>query len=189
MYQASGYYAFACVLSCVQLFGTPWTEHARILEWVSISSCRGSSWPRDQTQVSCVGRWVLHHWATCRALVNHGSFSKRLAWIYQQRNTPTSKNDSYTPQCGNHTKVQMSIKLCLSNLWPLRITLDPNVLWSHTSVVLSSFTCCIHQDRLGYAVARLSLDSKSLKPQWFISYPWMWPTWVNQGFCSSPPSA
>ena len=26
---------------------------ARILEWVAISSSRGSSWPRDRTQVSC----------------------------------------------------------------------------------------------------------------------------------------
>ena len=35
----------------------------RILEWVAISSCRGSSWPRDQTHVSCdscFGRWILY---------------------------------------------------------------------------------------------------------------------------------
>ena len=38
------------------------------LEWVAISSSRGSSWPRDWTGVSwvsCVGRWILHHRATC----------------------------------------------------------------------------------------------------------------------------
>ena len=37
---------------------------ARILKWVSISSFRGSSWPRDWTHlsyVSCIGRWVLYH--------------------------------------------------------------------------------------------------------------------------------
>ena len=36
----------------------------RILEWVVISSPRGSSWPRDQTHVSyifCSGRQVLYH--------------------------------------------------------------------------------------------------------------------------------
>ena len=27
---------------------------ARILEWVAMASSRGSSWPRDQTQVSCI---------------------------------------------------------------------------------------------------------------------------------------
>ena len=37
---------------------------ARILEWVAISSCKGSSWARDQTCcscISCTGRWVLYH--------------------------------------------------------------------------------------------------------------------------------
>ena len=33
---------------------------ARILEWVVISFSRGSSWPRDQTHTSCIGRWVLY---------------------------------------------------------------------------------------------------------------------------------
>ena len=37
---------------------------ARILEWVVISFSRGSSWPKDQTQVSCVGRQILYRWAT-----------------------------------------------------------------------------------------------------------------------------
>ena len=31
----------------------------RILEGVAISSSRGSSWPRDWTGISCVGRWIL----------------------------------------------------------------------------------------------------------------------------------
>ena len=38
---------------------------ARILEWVAISSSKGSSLPRDWTRVSCVsciGRWILYHW-------------------------------------------------------------------------------------------------------------------------------
>ena len=37
---------------------------ARILEWVAISSSRGSSRPRDGTHishVSCIGRQVLYH--------------------------------------------------------------------------------------------------------------------------------
>ena len=33
----------------------------RILEWVAISSSTGSSWPRDRTHVSCIGRRVLYH--------------------------------------------------------------------------------------------------------------------------------
>ena len=42
-------------------------SQARILEWVAISYSRGSSWPRDQTQVSCIGRRILYHWATGEA--------------------------------------------------------------------------------------------------------------------------
>ena len=43
-------------------------SQARILEWVAISFSRGSSWPRDQTRISCVSctdRWILYqlsHW-------------------------------------------------------------------------------------------------------------------------------
>ena len=43
---------------------------ARVLEWVAISSSRGSSQPRDGTQVSCdscIGRWILYHCATWKA--------------------------------------------------------------------------------------------------------------------------
>jgi len=66
---------FYCVwvltqFSHVQLFVTPWTVacqaplsmgilQARILEWVAMSSSRGSFQPRGQTQVSCIGRWIL----------------------------------------------------------------------------------------------------------------------------------
>ena len=35
---------------------------ARILEWVAIFFSRVSSWPRDQTCVSCKGG-ILYHWA------------------------------------------------------------------------------------------------------------------------------
>ena len=34
---------------------------ARILEWVAMSSSRGSSPHRDQTQVSCIARQILYH--------------------------------------------------------------------------------------------------------------------------------
>ena len=37
---------------------------ARILEWVAISFSRGSSWPRDQTWVSCTAGRCFTLWAT-----------------------------------------------------------------------------------------------------------------------------
>ena len=36
---------------------------ARILEWVAISSSTGSSQPRDQTRISCIGRQILYRWS------------------------------------------------------------------------------------------------------------------------------
>ena len=56
-----------CSLSHVLLFVTPQTVvppgssfhgtfQVKILEWVAISSSRRSSWPRDQTHISYIGR-------------------------------------------------------------------------------------------------------------------------------------
>ena len=52
---------------------------ARVLEWVAIAYSRGSSWPKDWTHVSCIGRRVLYHCATweaphnwiCKAQINY----------------------------------------------------------------------------------------------------------------------
>ena len=38
-------------------------SQARILEWVAICFSRGSSWPRDPSHVSWIGRQILYHWA------------------------------------------------------------------------------------------------------------------------------
>ena len=43
---------------------------ARILEWVALSFCRGTSQPRNQTHASCgsyIGRQILYLWATREA--------------------------------------------------------------------------------------------------------------------------
>ena len=36
----------------------------KILDWVAVSFSRGSSWPRDQTQVSCIAGGRFTVWAT-----------------------------------------------------------------------------------------------------------------------------
>ena len=55
-------------LSHVWLFVTPWTAvhgilQARILEWEDVSFSRGSSQPRDQTQVFCIAGGFFTIWA------------------------------------------------------------------------------------------------------------------------------
>ena len=45
-------------------------SQARIWEWVAISFSRESFPTRDQTWVSCTGKWILYHWATREAYAN-----------------------------------------------------------------------------------------------------------------------
>ena len=58
------------LLSHVQLFATPWTYRVhgilqpRILEWVAFPFSRGSSQPRDWTQVSSIVGRFFTSWAT-----------------------------------------------------------------------------------------------------------------------------
>ena len=65
-----------CPTLCCPMDGSPpgsfvhGTLQARILEWVAIFYSRGSSLPRDRTHVSCISciaRWILYQWATCKA--------------------------------------------------------------------------------------------------------------------------
>ena len=59
--------------SCDPIDGSPlsFSVHgifqARILEWVAISSSRGSFRPRNWIYVFCIDRWILYHWVTWEA--------------------------------------------------------------------------------------------------------------------------
>ena len=67
-----------CAQSCLTLWDpTDWSPpgssvhgvlQARILEWVTMPSSRGSSWPRGRTWVSCTGGRFFTTWATREAL-------------------------------------------------------------------------------------------------------------------------
>ena len=67
--------SIACMLRHVGFSATPWSSRPGFsvhgisqVEWVAISSSRGSSPPKDGTYVSCTGRWILDHRVTCEAL-------------------------------------------------------------------------------------------------------------------------
>ena len=50
----------------------PWDFPGKNTGVVAISCSRGSSWPRDWIHVSCIsciGRWILYHWATREACI------------------------------------------------------------------------------------------------------------------------
>ena len=58
---------------------------ARILEWVAMPSCRGSSWPRNRTHISHTGRRILYHCATWEApILSHvlSMCSENRAYIF-----------------------------------------------------------------------------------------------------------
>ena len=72
------FHCFSISLSCVQLLATPWTIarqaplsmgilQARILEWIAMPSCKGSSQHRDRTQVSRIAGRFFTVWATKEA--------------------------------------------------------------------------------------------------------------------------
>ena len=48
-----------------------WILQARILEWVAVHFSRGSSQPRDRTQVSCISGGLFTSWATREAWEYH----------------------------------------------------------------------------------------------------------------------
>ena len=48
---------------------SPWILQARILEWIAVPFSRGSSQPRDGTQVSCITGRFFTSWATWEALL------------------------------------------------------------------------------------------------------------------------
>ena len=55
---------------------------ARILEWVAIPFSKGSSWPKDQTQVSCIAGRLFTIWTTRKALVFRLKTYKFLTTIF-----------------------------------------------------------------------------------------------------------
>ena len=52
-----------------------WILQARRLEWVTIPFSRGSFWPRDQTQVSCIAGRFFIVWATREDIKYNVQFS------------------------------------------------------------------------------------------------------------------
>jgi len=116
---------------------------ARILEWVAVLFSRGSSQPRDWTQVSCIASGFLTIWATKEALMN-------LCW--HQINSYLSSHRCWT-FCGfgrcviHHYCVSTTLKiicftysslpppsnLCIHDFAFFRMSYN----WSHTVVNLS----------------------------------------------------
>ena len=107
---------------------------ARILEWVAVSSSRGSSWPRDGTQVSyisCIGQRSLYHWATWEAPQYPLGVAKDIGWemaslgfVGQTRPrmppSPTPRKHSAPRTHFTSGNFLLSLHLCSSSSSPFR---------------------------------------------------------------------
>ena len=72
---------------------------ARILEWVAIPFSRGSSWPRDQTQVSCIAGRFFTFSATMEALC----FCNSAVQGEQLRNSSTGQEGGSRSRAYRHS--------------------------------------------------------------------------------------
>ena len=99
-YLKKNYYKWSCCLiakshlTLLPLYGlqppgssVSGISQARILEWVAISFSMRPSQPRDQTQVSCIGSWILYHWATREAHAINSIGKTELSNLGKQTNT------------------------------------------------------------------------------------------------------
>ena len=65
---------------------------ARLLEWVAIPFSRGSSWPRDWTQVSCLAGRFFTNWARREAQTKNRKVTSDSLWphgLYGAWNSPS----------------------------------------------------------------------------------------------------
>ena len=91
-----------CSLPGSCICGFPWISQARILEWVAISSSRGSSRPRDQTgspvSPAVAGRFPYHQChlgsPSCADLVPQ--ICKMLPWSRVGNSKKTHRNSTYS---------------------------------------------------------------------------------------------
>ena len=80
--------------------------HARILERVAMPSSRGSSQPRDRTQVSCVAGGFFTIWATRDAKIHPRHFPTCLYTVFvQAAKTNYHRLGSYTSTMGSASHI------------------------------------------------------------------------------------
>ena len=73
----------SCLTLCSPMDYSYGIFQARILEWALISFSRGSSWPRDWTQVSCIVGRFFTIWATREAPVLVGRDKPKEANVHR----------------------------------------------------------------------------------------------------------
>ena len=116
---------------------------ARILEWASVPFFRGSSWPRDQTPVSCTAGRVFTAWAVKKAL--HSSNPTGLLFL------KTYSPAFFSIVLWNQTEVGKSfpplgvvLPRCPQSLPPHPAPVPASSLFSPLCMPFSISTECLH---------------------------------------------
>ena len=83
-------------------------------------SPRDSSWPRDQTYVSCIGKWILYHWTTTEARISSmwGIFNLILPEMRERLHIHTEKEPLQLKI--NWKQRRCLVKICVSQ-WECNI--------------------------------------------------------------------
>ena len=99
-----------------QSYPTPAIIQARILKWVAFPPSRGSSQPRDWTQVSCISGRFFTIWATREAPESlMEDFKKENAWpLFSSVQSLSHVWLFATPQTAAH-----QVSLSITNSWSL----------------------------------------------------------------------
>ena len=105
-------------------------RQARILQWVAISFSRGSSRPRDPTYISCIGMWILYHWATTETLI---------CIFCSVQFSSSVVSDSLRPHESQHTRPP-----CPSPTPGVHSDSHPSSQWCHPAILSSvvPFSSC-----------------------------------------------
>ena len=125
-------------------------SQARILEWVAISSSRGSSWPRDQTHDSCVSctagrfftteplgkpyssigikQWVCVRDKTQRQCVSYQCCGKQFA-LSSEADTPLQYSAWKIPWMEEPGRLQSMGSLRVGHDWATSLSLFTSMLW------------------------------------------------------------
>ena len=149
-----GIHIHMCLLncfSCVWLFATLWTVvhqaplsmglilQAKILDWVAIPSCRGSSPPKDGTGVSFVsyiGRWVFLFFGVF--LTTSATWEAHTcACLYV--NDITWHKIAHTHTTLSYLYIYIYLSTCITTYtWFLYITISPSINYTPTFFFLLS---------------------------------------------------
>ena len=88
---------------------------ARILEWIATSFSRGSSQPRDQTQVSCIGRQSLYQLAT-REVLKKKKWQKFIFSQLQKKGCLSNNCNVFLQYNQNHSSTMIRILINFLNI-------------------------------------------------------------------------